>query len=160
MQLPPPFTYFQLFSIQNTQRALIIAATFSLLSPTIQAQSFPATPPDKPSANHTQSPPHSSTHSSTLPLGSAPEQWLAPNRPTAESLVHQGIVIQHIQVGEYSYIEVQDKDSRIWIAAPQTSLDKGNRVKFDDGARQKDFYSRSLNRTFPEIMFVNHLIKQ
>lgn len=66
----------------------------------------------------------------------------------------KGRALTVIQSGGYTYIETRQGDRTQWIAAPTSPVEKNNVIRFDEGAVMADFYSKSLNRTFPRIMFV------
>ncbi len=71
------------------------------------------------------------------------------------ALTQQGTVLSSIDVPSYTYIEVrQGKESR-WLAAATVKVKKGDTVRFDDGMRMTNFYSKTLKRNFPSISFVN-----
>lgn len=78
-----------------------------------------------------------------------------PNAPTAASLPNQGKVVSVIDASIYTYIEVAQGDKTIWLAAPAVALKKDDNIRFSDGMEMKDFHSKTLDRTFPSIIFVN-----
>ncbi len=64
-------------------------------------------------------------------------------------------VISAADSGGYTYIEVDRNGQSIWLAAPKTTVKKGDTIRYaNDGAVMKNFYSKSLNREFPEILFI------
>lgn len=69
-------------------------------------------------------------------------------------LTRTGKVLSHIDSNEYTYVEVSEKGSTLWLAAPRTELKDGDTVRFPDGVVMRDFYSKLLQRTFPAVMFV------
>lgn len=69
-------------------------------------------------------------------------------------LTRTGKVLSHIDSNEYTYVEVSEKGSTLWLAAPRTALKDGETVRFPDGVVMRDFYSKLLKRTFPAVMFV------
>jgi len=77
--------------------------------------------------------------------------------PVARSVPTQdsGIVRSSEDAAGYTYIEVEtDAGEIIWIAAPVTALTAGDRVEWQGASKMTDFTSASLERTFPEILFV------
>jgi hypothetical protein len=71
------------------------------------------------------------------------------------AMSQQGTVLSSIDVPPYTYLEVrQDKQTR-WLAATTVGAKKGDVIHFDDGMQMTNFYSKSLKRTFPSIIFVN-----
>ncbi len=75
----------------------------------------------------------------------------------ALALTQQGVVASAMDSGGYTYIEVtQGKESR-WLATNRMAVRKGDKIRFDEGMLMTDFHSKSLNRTFPSIYFVNQV---
>lgn len=72
---------------------------------------------------------------------------------------NEGVVLQSIDGGAYTYVEVGTGDGREWLAAAQTSLSPGDRVRYSLGIFMKDFYSKQLQRKFDVIRFVGKLEK-
>ena len=68
---------------------------------------------------------------------------------------HHGVVLETLQAAGYSYIHVQENGNSIWLAAPVTALEKGQKISWNSGAPMRNFSSKSLNRTFDEIYFVS-----
>lgn len=55
----------------------------------------------------------------------------------------------------YTYIELEtDAGDMVWLAVPQTEVAVGDRVAWQGGSVMVNFESRSLGKTFPEILFV------
>ena len=84
--------------------------------------------------------------------------------PTANNgaLAHKGKVLSAIAAGQYTYIEVAQntagKQKTVWLAAPAIVLKKGNSIGFDDGAEMHNFFSKTLNRTFPSVQFIGRVV--
>ena len=77
-----------------------------------------------------------------------------PSGEPAKAVVQQGIVQESLSAAGYSFIRVEQNGSSIWLAAPETSLDVGQSISWSGGAPMRNFTSRSLDRTFDEILFV------
>lgn len=73
----------------------------------------------------------------------------------AAELPQQGRVLSTANAGGYTYIEVKQGEQTLWIAAQALAVKPGDVIRFDNGALMDDFYSKSLNRTFPSILFVS-----
>ncbi|WP_332671708.1 GW dipeptide domain-containing protein [Aromatoleum sp.] len=71
----------------------------------------------------------------------------------AASAQSVGIVKSAAKAGGYSYLEVEQNGSTLWVAAPETQVKAGDKVSWDSGMVMRDFKSSSLNRTFGEIVF-------
>ena len=69
----------------------------------------------------------------------------------------RGKVLQVMAGGGYTYVEVDHDGSPIWLAAPETDVEPGHTVIWKGGSWMRDFSARSLDRSFPEILFVGEL---
>ncbi len=73
-------------------------------------------------------------------------------------LPHEGIVVEHIKKSQYSYLKVRMDDGvEVWLAGPEQDLKAGARIGFPNGMIMRDFHSKSLNRTFPFIIFISEV---
>jgi len=72
-----------------------------------------------------------------------------------QSKLHSGRVIKTMDSAGYSYIQVEEKGKKIWLAAPVTKISVGQNISWNSGAAMQKFSSRSLNRTFEEIFFIS-----
>ena len=73
-------------------------------------------------------------------------------------LTQQGLVLSTINVPTYTYIEAAQGKKTIWLATTTMAVKKGDVIRFDDGMTMNNFYSKSLKRTFPSIIFVSHAV--
>jgi hypothetical protein len=98
-------------------------------------------------------------------------QEMPPSHPKidlpTQSSTHQksaalsGKVLQTLNSGGYSYINIQKKDGeKIWIAVKETKVTVGDQMSFLEGLVMKDFKSATLKRTFDRIIFSNGVIPQ
>jgi hypothetical protein len=71
------------------------------------------------------------------------------------SYTHTGRVVEAINSNNYTYILVETEQTKRWLAAPKTALQPGQKIRFPDGALMRNFYSKSLKRTFQNILFVS-----
>lgn len=69
----------------------------------------------------------------------------------------QGTVIEIMDAAGYSYIHVDVKGKKIWLAAPTTKLDQGQIIQWNSGEPMQNFSSKSLQRNFEEIFFVSRV---
>ena len=76
----------------------------------------------------------------------------------APSSEFQGTVKEVISSGGYTYVNVTAGDQDIWLAAPEGEFEVNTVVAWNGGMRMVDFNSRTLNRTFPEIYFVEEIV--
>ena len=101
------------------------------------------------------------------PTGAAPAAKMPPGHPPMEAmtkdagaaqLTHKAKVLSFTDVPQYTYLEVSENNKTTWIAAPTVAVKKGDVVRFDDGMTMTDFHSKSLNRDFKSILFVNQVV--
>ena len=68
---------------------------------------------------------------------------------------NEGKVLSTLDAPGYTYMELATTEKRFWIAAPTTRVKVGDRVRFEQSLVMKNFNSKTLNRTFDQIIFVN-----
>lgn len=78
--------------------------------------------------------------------------------PRCEGAPHVGKVLTVLNVPQYTYAEISEKGKTFWIACPTTPLKRGMTVGFGEGAPQTNFHSKTLNRTFKTILFVEKCV--
>ena len=82
----------------------------------------------------------------------------APPVARLEPEQNSGIVRSNEDAGGYSYIELEtDSGEIVWLAAPLTEVTAGQRVEWQEASKMVNFTSPSLDRTFPEILFVSNV---
>ena len=69
-----------------------------------------------------------------------------------------GKVTQTMDAASYTYAEVDTGKEKVWGAARKTVLKKGDMIAFSTGMAMKNYYSKSLQREFPVIYFVDSFI--
>lgn len=90
-----------------------------------------------------------------MPHGMPQQQ---PHQAPAHLELSEGKVLFAQDAGGYSYIEIRNTGgNNTWLAAPSSSVKAGDIVRYAGGAVMKNFSSRGLNRTFPEIVFVDRV---
>lgn len=83
-----------------------------------------------------------------MPSAAAPEAKLS----------QKAKVRSTIEVPQYTYLEVTQNKKTLWLAASKVTVKKGDMIRFDDGMEMTNFHSKSLNRTFPSILFVQRVV--
>lgn len=68
---------------------------------------------------------------------------------------NSGKVVQTLQAGGYTYAEVESSGRKVWIAGSPIQVKAGDIVQWGDYSIMQNFNSKTLNRTFDEILFVN-----
>ncbi len=64
-----------------------------------------------------------------------------------------GTVQETMNTGGYTYLLIDSGAQKTWVAVPETPVNKGARVQYSDGMVMKNFYSKTLDRTFATIIF-------
>lgn len=64
-----------------------------------------------------------------------------------------GKVKEVLSGGGYVYLDVEQADGTVWVAAPMTTAKVGDTVSWSDGMTMSNFTSSSLNRKFDKIIF-------
>jgi hypothetical protein len=74
---------------------------------------------------------------------------LTPDIPAA----HKGRVLQKMDAAGYTYLEVDEKGKKLWVAVLQAPVKEGDIVEIPDSPVMVNFTSKTLNRTFDQILF-------
>ena len=74
--------------------------------------------------------------------------------PFLESSTHKGKVLTTMDSGGYTYIEFEEKGKKLWVACSKTPVHVDDMIEFSRGMPMKDFHSKTLNKTFEDILFV------
>ncbi len=64
-----------------------------------------------------------------------------------------GTVLETFDSGGYTYLQLDNGQEKIWAAIAASKIEVGQQVALINGPVMQDFYSRSMERTFPEIVF-------
>ncbi|WP_456381071.1 hypothetical protein [Thiolapillus sp.] len=91
-----------------------------------------------------------------LPDGHPTIQQAIDASPNAgdKSLVNEATVVSTVQTDHYTYIEVEQGKQKIWLAAQKLELPDGAKIRYGQGVSMDNFYSDTLKREFPRILFV------
>ncbi len=65
-----------------------------------------------------------------------------------------GEVLQTMDSGGYTYVQVATADGEVWAAGPRTVVTVGDQVSLFGGTEMHDFHSKTLERDFASIWFV------
>ena len=66
-----------------------------------------------------------------------------------------GEVIDKIDAGSYSYLQLKENDQIYWAAVPTMKIENGEQIFFSEYMEMKNFKSETLDRTFESVLFVN-----
>jgi hypothetical protein len=95
---------------------------------------------------------------STTPATS--EQQQAPGLETAAPAAAPvtGKVVETMDAAGYTYLKVATDAGEKWVAVNQTPVKVGEEVSYMEGMVMQNFFSKTLDRTFPEITFSSGLV--
>jgi hypothetical protein len=107
------------------------------------------------------------TNEDTQDTGSAADNTalMAPGHPesmgqqNAGSSGNIGRVLSTLEVPGYTYMEVDKGGSTVWLAGSPTEVAEGETVSWETSTVMKNFYSKTLARTFDEVIFVSRISK-
>jgi len=85
-------------------------------------------------------------------------QAAAPVR-TANPNMWEGEIIETMDSGGYTYVQLDTGSEKIWAAGPVTEVAVGQMVAVDKGMPMPNFTAKSLDRTFDVIYFVGAINK-
>jgi len=76
----------------------------------------------------------------------------------AKGDVFTGVVIDTLNGGGYTYLQIEDSFKKThWAALEGVNIDKGTEVRFTEEMRAEKFESKTLNRTFENLIFASNL---
>lgn len=64
-----------------------------------------------------------------------------------------GKVVETMNASGYTYVCLEKNGRKTWVAVPETKVSVGKEMAFLPGQTMKNFSSKTLNRTFEEIVF-------
>ncbi|MBW2466166.1 MAG: DNA-binding protein [Deltaproteobacteria bacterium] len=67
-------------------------------------------------------------------------------------------VLETMDAAGYTYLKVATDSGEKWIAINQTPVNVGEEITYMDGMVMQNFFSKTLDRTFPEIIFSGGLV--
>ncbi len=74
-----------------------------------------------------------------------------PNHGTVKSVHHASM---------YTYVQIVNDQGMIWLAGPKTELQHNDKIRFSKGVSMSNFYSKELQRSFPQVLFVSKIEKE
>ncbi len=77
----------------------------------------------------------------------AKEETAMPSSPLS------GKVVETMNSGGYTYVCLEKKGKKTWVAVPETKVTIGQEMAFQPGVEMQNFPSKTLNRTFDRIIF-------
>ena len=77
----------------------------------------------------------------------------------AQPAGYEGVVVTTMNAASYTYVEIESKDGKKhWAAVPQTEIKVGDEVTIPPGSMMYKFESKTLNKTFDEILFAGGIV--
>ncbi|MDH5717115.1 MAG: DNA-binding protein [Spirochaetia bacterium] len=78
-----------------------------------------------------------------------------PNQTQTQAPLIMGKVIETMNSGGYSYVQVEvSENEKHWAATSEMDVSVGDTVFFKAVSPMENFFSKTLNKTFPRIFFV------
>lgn len=82
------------------------------------------------------------------------------NEITNSSQQVTGIVLETINAKSYTYMRLKGEKGEFWAASNSVNLKKGEKVILDKVYPMDNFHSKTLDRTFKKILFVQNIAVQ
>jgi len=68
-------------------------------------------------------------------------------------------VVEHMNGGGYTFIKGNENGNELWVAVREMPVEEGDIYYFSGSMVMSDFESKSLNKTFESILFVDQISK-
>ncbi len=68
--------------------------------------------------------------------------------------MHEVVVKKKIDAPPYSYLKVEENGKEYWMAANRMNVKAGDKIYYSNAMTMRNFHSKTLNKTFDEILFV------
>jgi hypothetical protein len=85
-----------------------------------------------------------------------PQAGFSAATPAADTV--KGKVLESMDASGYTYLNVETDTGERWIAVNQANVEVGEEITYIDGIVMQNFFSKTLDRTFPEIIFSSGLV--
>lgn len=69
-----------------------------------------------------------------------------------------GTVVETMDAAGYTYVQVDNGTETIWAAAPKFAVTVGDSVVVPDGMAMNNYHSKTLDRDFPVVYFVDSVL--
>ena len=86
----------------------------------------------------------------------APAQTETPAAPAAAG--KSGTVVESMDAAGYTYVQVDTGTEKIWAAAPQFNVKAGDAVIVPEGMPMTNYHSKTLDRDFDVVYFVDSMM--
>ena len=71
-----------------------------------------------------------------------------------------GVITETMNAAGYTYLQLENKGERTWVAIPATKVSTGDEITCLPGMEMRNFESKTLNRTFDTIIFSSGIAQQ
>lgn len=71
----------------------------------------------------------------------------------------QGVVVETMNAGGYTYLCLENNGVQAWAIIRETDVIVGEQVEIADGPVKANFTSESLNRTFDNLIFSRGIVR-
>lgn len=140
------------FFLNPSIKEITMKIIFTLLAlAALAGTAVAASQQDAGAAKPTAASPHAAMPAGHMPITAA---------SVTIQLTRKGKVLEVIDSPMYTYVHVTGDKSQIWLAAYKTDIAKDDIVNYSDGVAMSNFYSKSLNRTFDTIVFVDQVVPE
>jgi hypothetical protein len=96
-------------------------------------------------------------HIASLTVAFVFAAFLASSQPVFGQGIFSGKVAETMDAGGYTYVLVDTGTNKIWAAAPQFAVKKGDAVAVPDAMPMTGFHSKTLNRDFDVVYFAGSI---
>ncbi len=71
-------------------------------------------------------------------------------------------VVSSIDIPQFTYLQVKQGERLRWLASASVAVKEGDLIEFEEDSTMANFTSKTLNRTFDSLTFVNsaHVVKR
>ena len=77
--------------------------------------------------------------------------------PLSWSIDHTGTILETMNSGGYTYAKIKENQKEFWIAGTNTVVKVGDVISFSEQMNMPSFNSKTLNRTFKDLLFVGSI---
>lgn len=141
--------------MKKTVSIIVISCMALLVGCSSDQGAEPATDPATQQPAPQTAPAHPEVHTQEHPA----DHPAMPGHPpqAAPANQQQAKVLSVTHAAGYTYVEVELDGRTTWVAASPVNVKTGDTVSWSGGAPMQNFTSKSLRKTFDEIIFVDQV---
>ena len=72
---------------------------------------------------------------------------------------HTGTILETMDSGGYTYAKIKENQKEFWVAGTNSVVKVGETISFKEKMKMPSFTSKTLNRTFKDLMFVGAMVQ-